>query len=114
MWSTTTQEKSNTEKSGFREGEREPETSKALFAPPNPEKLRDTQSSNFAVEPINSLFVSRWFKSYLCHLHPELSGNSHPNGGIQTVEPTGSKLGKKYVKAVYCHLAFLTFMQSPS
>ena len=27
---------------------------------------------------------------------------------------TGSKLGKEYVKAVYCHLAYLTFMQSIS
>ena len=27
---------------------------------------------------------------------------------------TGSKLEKKYVKAVYCHLAFLTSMQSTS
>ena len=25
---------------------------------------------------------------------------------------TGSKLGKEYVKAVYCHLAYLTYMQS--
>ena len=25
---------------------------------------------------------------------------------------TGSKLGKKYVKAVYCHSAYLTYMQS--
>ena len=25
---------------------------------------------------------------------------------------TGSKLGKEYVKAVYCHLAYLTFTQS--
>ena len=25
---------------------------------------------------------------------------------------TGSKLGKKYVKAVYCHPAYLTYMQS--
>ena len=24
---------------------------------------------------------------------------------------TGSKLGKEYVKAVYCHLAYLTYMQ---
>ena len=78
-------------KSDFREGAREPEPSKALFAPPNPEKLRDTRSSNFPVEPINSLFVSSWFKLHLCHLHPELSGNSHPNGGIQMVEPTGWK-----------------------
>ena len=26
----------------------------------------------------------------------------------------GSKLGKKYVKAVYCHPAYLTYMQSTS
>ena len=27
---------------------------------------------------------------------------------------TGSKLGKKYIKAVYCHPAYLTSMQSTS
>ena len=27
---------------------------------------------------------------------------------------TGSKLGKKYIKAVYCHAACLTYMQSTS
>ena len=27
---------------------------------------------------------------------------------------TGSKLGKEYLKAVYCHLAYLTYMQSTS
>ena len=37
----------------------------------------------------------------------------------QQLEPyveqlTGSKLGKEYVKAVYCHRAYLTYMQSPS
>ena len=26
----------------------------------------------------------------------------------------GSKLGKEYVKAVYCHSAYLTYMQSTS
>ena len=35
----------------------------------------------------------------------------------QQLEPdmeqwTGSKLGKEYVKAVYCHHAYLTYMQS--
>ena len=35
----------------------------------------------------------------------------------QQLEPdmnklTGSKLGKDYVKAVYCHSAYLTYMQS--
>ena len=29
-------------------------------------------------------------------------------------QQTGSKLGKQYVKAVYCHPAYLTFMQSTS
>ena len=33
----------------------------------------------------------------------------------QQLEPdmeqqTGSKLGKEYIKAVYCHLAYLTYM----
>ena len=37
----------------------------------------------------------------------------------QQLEPdmeqwTGSKLGKEYLKAVYCHLAYLTHMQSTS
>ena len=27
---------------------------------------------------------------------------------------TGSKLGKEYFKAVYCHPAYLTYMQSTS
>ena len=29
-------------------------------------------------------------------------------------QQAGSKLGKKYVKAVYCHPAYLTYMQSTS
>ena len=30
------------------------------------------------------------------------------------MEQTGSKLGQEYVKAVYCHPAYLTYMQSTS
>ena len=30
------------------------------------------------------------------------------------MEQTGFKLGKEYVKAVYCHPAYLTYMQSTS
>ena len=33
---------------------------------------------------------------------------------LDLVEWTGSKLGKEYVKAVYCHSAYLTSMQSTS
>ena len=29
-------------------------------------------------------------------------------------QQTGSKSGKKYIKAVYCHLAYLTYMFAPS
>ena len=29
-------------------------------------------------------------------------------------QQTGSKLGKEYIKAAYCHRAYLTYMQSPS
>ena len=29
-------------------------------------------------------------------------------------QQTGSKLGKEYIKAVYCHLAYLTYMQNTS
>ena len=29
-------------------------------------------------------------------------------------QQTGSKLGKEHVKAVHCHLAYLTYMQSTS
>ena len=29
-------------------------------------------------------------------------------------QQTGSKLGKEYVKAVYCHTAYLIYMQSTS
>ena len=31
---------------------------------------------------------------------------------LDTEQWTGSKLGKEYIKAVYCHLAYLTYMQS--
>ena len=29
-------------------------------------------------------------------------------------QQTGSKLGEKYVKAIYCHPVYLTYMQSTS
>jgi len=29
-------------------------------------------------------------------------------------QQTGSKFGKEYIKAVYCHAAYLTYMQSMS
>ena len=34
--------------------------------------------------------------------------------GLDMEQWTGSKLGKEYVKAAYCHPAYLTYMQSTS
>ena len=34
--------------------------------------------------------------------------------GLDMKQQTGSKSGKEYVKAAYCHPAYLTFMQSAS
>ena len=31
---------------------------------------------------------------------------------VEQSQQTGCKLGKEYVKAVYCHPAYLTYMQS--
>ena len=33
---------------------------------------------------------------------------------LDAEQQTGSKLGKEYVKAVYCNLAYLIYMQSTS
>ena len=33
---------------------------------------------------------------------------------VDMEQQTGSKSGKEYVKAVYCHPAYLTYMQSTS
>ena len=33
---------------------------------------------------------------------------------LEMEQQTGSKSGKEYVKAVYCHPAYLTYMQSTS
>ena len=34
--------------------------------------------------------------------------------GQGTTEQIGSKLGKEYIKAVYCHPAYLTYIQRTS
>ena len=33
---------------------------------------------------------------------------------LDVEQQSGSELGKEYVKVVYCHLAYLTYMQSTS
>ena len=60
-------------------------------------------------------FLKRW--GYLTPL--PASWETYVKVKKQQLEPdmeqrTGSKLGKEYIKAVYCHLAYLTYMQSTS
>ena len=47
-----------------------------------------------------------------CLLRNLYSGQEATESDME--QPTGSKLGKEYVKAVYCHYAYLTYMQSTS
>jgi len=37
-----------------------------------------------------------------------------PQSKLALEQRTGSKLGKEYIRAVYCHPAYLTYMQSTS
>ena len=48
---------------------------------------------------------------HLTCLLTNLYGGQEPTVDI---EQTGSKLGQEYVEAVYCHPAFLIYMQSTS
>ena len=58
-------------------------------------------------------FLKRWeYQNTL-----PASWETHMQVKRQQSEPdmeqqTGSKLGKEYVKAIYCHPTFLTYMQS--
>ena len=52
-------------------------------------------------------------------LEPDMEQWTGSKLGKQCIKPvldleqrTGSKLGKEYIKDVYCHLAYLTYMQS--
>ena len=55
-----------------------------------------------------------WVGDAIQSSHP-LSSPSLPALNLSSIRvfsnETGSKLGKKYIKAVYCHLAYLTYMQ---
>ena len=41
-------------------------------------------------------------------------GNWKQQLELDMEQQTGSKLGKEYIKAVYCHPTYLTYMQSTS
>ena len=47
-------------------------------------------------------------------LPPDQSAGQEATGELDMEQQTGSKLGREYVKPAYCHLAYLTYMQSTS
>ena len=47
-----------------------------------------------------------------CHLRNVYAGQEATEPDME--QQTGSKLGKEYIKAVYSHLAYLTYMMSTS
>ena len=51
---------------------------------------------------------------YLTYLLRNLHAGQEATVKLDMEQQTGSKLGKEYVKAVYCHPAYLTYMQSTS
>ena len=51
---------------------------------------------------------------HLTCLLRNLYASQEATGRTRMEQQTGSKLGKEYVKVVYCHPAFLTYMQSTS
>ena len=51
---------------------------------------------------------------HLTHLLRNLYAGQAATVKTDHGQQTGSKLGKKYIRAVYCHLAYLTYMQSTS
>ena len=50
----------------------------------------------------------------LAYLLRNLYAGQEATVRLDMEQQTGSKLQKKYIKAVYCHLAYLTYMQSTS
>ena len=51
---------------------------------------------------------------YLIWLLRNLYKGQEATVELDMEQQTGSKLAKEYVKAVYCHPAYLTYMQSTS
>ena len=59
-------------------------------------------------------FWKRWEYQTSWHALRKSVCRSRSNSSKQICTWTCSKLGKEYIKALYCHLAYLTYMQSVS
>ena len=59
-------------------------------------------------------FLAMGIPNHLTCLLRNLYSGQEATVGTRRETKTRSKLGKKYVKAVYCHFAYFTYMQSTS
>ena len=68
------------------------------------------------VDPTNcGKFLERWENQTTCPASWEICMQVRKQKlKLDMEKQTGSKLGREYVKAVYCHPAYLTYMQSTS
>ena len=53
-----------------------------------------------------------WIPDHLTCFLRNLYAGQEATDRLDTEQQTGSELGKEYVKAIYCHSAYLTYMQS--
>ena len=84
----------------------------------NSRKKKYTSASLTMLKPLNVWITTNWgkfFKRWEYQTTLPTSWEMCMQVKKQQLEPdmeqqTGSKLGKEYVKAVYCHTAYLTYM----
>ena len=73
------------------------------------------------LKPLTVLITTNWkilkemgISDHLTCLLRNLYAGQEATARIRHEQWTGSKLGKEYDKVVYCHSAYLTYMQSTS
>ena len=103
----------------------EPEIKLPTFAESSKkqESPRKTSISAFLTmpKPLTVWITINWkilkpmgIPEYLACLLRNLYAGQEQQLELDMEQQTGSKLGKEYIKAVYCHPAYLTYMQSTS
>ena len=62
------------------------------------------------------MIICRWNKVYISSVYSDLKiyNKIYHFNHFEMEQQTGSKLGKKYFKTIYCNPALLTYMQSTS
>ena len=90
------------------------------------EKARNSTKTSTCVsltmlKPLTVWITTNWkilkemeIPDHLTYLLRNLYAGQEATVRMGMEQQTGSKLGKEHIKAVYCHLAYVTYMQSIS